>query len=86
MSDYGFDQDQVVVALPVTTFGGGGTPHQGDVKISDWMSTGLTDESWVRARRLWSLSPHALIGSCLGEVSDDVFAQVLVEVQRLFRP
>jgi len=85
-SRVGLDQDSVVLVVPITTFGSGGRPREGDVEIPDPQSGGLNKRCWVRARRVWAADPAAFdrqTGST-GSVSPQVMAEILIEIEKLF--
>lgn len=52
--------DNVLVVVLITSFGGGSAPLRGDVEITNWSQLGFTSRSWVRARRLWSPHPSVV--------------------------
>jgi len=86
VSKMGRNQDQVVLVVPITSFGDGGAAKEGDVELLDWARYGLSKRSWVRARRLWGADPRVLDkkrGSS-GSVPADVVSAILLEIERLF--
>ncbi|GAA2242947.1 hypothetical protein GCM10010413_52070 [Promicromonospora sukumoe] len=86
ISKFGNDEDGVLLVVPVTSFGDGGSPRNGDVVIDDHSQAGLKGRSWARARRLWGLSPRALDAQkgSTGTVSPEVMSAILTEVEKLF--
>lgn len=82
----GRGQDSVVLVVPVTSFGEGASPREGDVELADWASFGLTKPSWVRARRLWGADPRVFDQrrGPSGSVSPNVMSMILLEIQKLF--
>lgn len=87
-SRFGPDEDGVLLVVPVTSFGDGGNPKNGDVVIEDHVTAGLRSRSWARARRLWGLNPRALDlqrGST-GTVSPEVMSEILLEAEKLWLP
>jgi mRNA-degrading endonuclease toxin of MazEF toxin-antitoxin module len=87
-SRFGPNEDGVLLVVPVTSFGDGGDPKNGDVVIEDHSTAGLRSKSWARARRLWGLNPAALdrLKGSTGTVSADVMSQILLEAEKLFLP
>lgn len=86
-SKFGADQDNVVLVVPVTSFGDGGGPKQGDVEIREQQLGGLSrSPSWARARRVWGADPKAFdrARGCTGEVTPAVMALILTEIEKLF--
>ncbi len=83
----GRNQDNVVLVVPVTSFGEGASPKEGDVELSDWANFGLKKPSWVRARRLWGADPRVFDQrrGPSGSVSSEVMSLILLEIQKLFR-
>lgn len=78
-------EDGVVLVVPITSFGDGGQPRNGDVSISDWAAAGLKKPSHVRARRLWGADPQMFSRqSARGKVDEATMAAVLAEVGALF--
>ena len=52
--------DSVVLVAPITSFGDGGSPQAGDIRIEDTSLAGLSKQSWVRARRVFGMHPRSL--------------------------
>ena len=85
-SKVGPDQDSVILVVPITTFGDGARPREGDVEVPDPKACGLNKRGWVRARRVWGADPAALDLQTgpTGSVSPQVMAQILIEIEKLF--
>lgn len=86
-SKLGSDQDNVVLVVPVTSFGDGGSPREGDVEIVDQQLGGFNKTPvWARARRVWGADPHAFDQQrgCTGTVTPEVMALILLEIERMF--
>ena len=86
-SQMGQDQDNVVLVIPVTTFGDGGRPAEGDVEILDQQRGGLNKSpSWARARRVWGADPRCFDRrrGCTGTVTPEVMAAILVQIEKMF--
>lgn len=84
---FGPDQDNVILVVPITSFGDGGAPRQGDVVIYEQQRGGLSKApSWARARRVWGADPRAFdtARGCTGTVTPEVMAQILIEIERMF--
>lgn len=58
-------------------------PHAGDVALHDWQVLGLTKESVVRTRRIWTAEERDFAGAPLGTVKDSVLAAVKAELRGL---
>ncbi len=86
VSAMGTNQDQVVLVVPITSFGDGAGPKGGDIELTDWQRFGLKKPSWVRARRLWGADPRVFDRrrGPVGSVSSSVMSAILLEVERLF--
>lgn len=82
----GPDEDEVVLTLPITGFHGNARPRAGDVAILNWRQIeGLTDPSWVRARRVWAAHPSALTRKLGGAgLPEDTINQVVEQFLYLF--
>lgn len=81
----GYGQDAVVLVVPLTSFGDGAAPRHGDVATSDSRFDYKGRPSYIRARRLFGLDPVLLRNSRkLGDVSDTVYAAVLLEIEKMF--
>jgi len=85
-SAQGPGEDSVVLTVPITAFHGAAKPRNGDVEIGGWQGAGLTEPSWIRARRLWGVDPVLIDRrrGRLGSISHDEMALVLVEIEALF--
>ncbi|MGV0050801.1 type II toxin-antitoxin system PemK/MazF family toxin [Mycobacterium colombiense] len=80
-------EDSVILVAPVTSFGEGGQPRNGDIAILNWRRLGFLKPSWVRARRIWGANPAAFdrTKGSLGSVTDTELTQILTEVANLFK-
>ena len=85
-SAHGPNEDSVILVAPITSFGDGGRPRNGDVALLNWRQFGLDHGSYVRARRIWGADPKVFDQQrgCLGSVSEDVLSQVLTEIMPFF--
>ena len=85
-SKQGGSQDSVILVVPVTSFGVGASPKEGDIEITNWPACGFNKPSWVRARRLWGADPQVfnVRRGPLGTVTNEVMSAILVEIERLF--
>ncbi|WP_395727154.1 type II toxin-antitoxin system PemK/MazF family toxin [Nakamurella sp.] len=76
--------DQVVLLVPITSYGAGAAPKKGDVEIVNWQACNLSKRSWARARRIWGANPRVLRGSsAFGTVEVQVLNDVFSEIERL---
>ncbi|OYO03383.1 type II toxin-antitoxin system PemK/MazF family toxin [Enemella evansiae] len=78
----------VVLVVPITSFGDGGQPRDGDVPVADYQAAGLTKPSWIRARVLFSAHPKAFRGGTgpLGRVSRHELRAIFAEISALVAP
>lgn len=85
-SKMGADQDNVVLVVPITSFGEGGQPREGDVEILNVTQCGLNKRSWARSRRLWGADPKVLDAAKgpRGPITNEAMSAILVEIERLF--
>jgi mRNA-degrading endonuclease toxin of MazEF toxin-antitoxin module len=85
-SQFGENQDRVILFVPITTFGGGGHPRSGDVKIPDPAQFGLSPNSYVHARRITPIHPILLTPNDGPKDSLDMgtMDKILKELETLF--
>jgi PemK-like protein. len=83
-SAQGPGDDAVVLCVPITGFGDGGRPRNGDVELLDYAKYGLTKRSWARARRVWGADPTAITGPPRGTISKREMDAILREIADLF--
>lgn len=79
--------DQIVLVVPVFSFGG--NPHKarkGDIPVKDCATCGLDPDSFVRARRLLALNPSAIDfrGSLIGTLDQDTLGLAITELLTLW--
>lgn len=88
-SEQGPAEDSTILVVPITSFGGGGSPRNGDVPVLNEQLAGLNRRSWVRARRLFGADTAAFDPDRRqrrGTVDNDTLEQVLLEIEGLFTP
>jgi hypothetical protein len=80
--------DDVVLVVPITSFGGGSHSVDGDIPLDDWKKMGLTKKSWIRARRLYSMAPRSLdeAHGQIGAISNHTLDLVYREISALLTP
>ncbi|TDW98059.1 hypothetical protein EV647_2754 [Kribbella sp. VKM Ac-2566] len=83
-SKFGFQEDNTVLLVPISSFDGVPKVKNGDVEL-DWKACGLNKPSWARARRIWGANPHAVDPRpSLGHVTANEMALILLELEAMF--
>lgn len=88
-SPQGASEDSIIVVVPITSFGDGGRPRNGDVLVLDDQMGGLSKRSWVRARRLFGADTAAFDPSRRqrrGVLDSMTLEAVLLEVEKVLTP
>lgn len=86
LSPIGPGEDQVALVCSISSFGSGGSALQGDVPILNWRNLGFPKASWVRARRMYGISPQSLRAFTGGAdaIDETTLAHVRQEIAVMF--
>jgi hypothetical protein len=81
------DGNPSILIVPITSFGNGGLPISGDVKLNA-ESIGLRSNGYVRSSRPFTIHPRLLFQSRkpIGTVESDVFLQVRNWINQFLEP
>lgn len=85
-SEFGPDDDHAILIVPISTFGGDSSKARtGDVPVSNYVSSRVSSNSFIRTRRLMALSPRAFqfAKGPVGMLEPADMGCVLTEMQRL---
>lgn len=85
-SKFGPNEDQQVLVVPISTFGGDATKaRNGDIRPANYAASRLSSGSFIRTRRLMALTPKAFQFSRgpIGMLDSRDIQAVLTELQRL---
>jgi hypothetical protein len=85
-SNFDRNADQVILIVPVTSHGQGGHTRPGEILISNPEAYSLTEGSFVRARRIFSIHPKRLSTAegPIGTLSQEIMVEIIDEIAKLF--
>ncbi len=89
MSPQGYDEDAVVLLVPITGHHDGGLQRKGEIAVMNYRKIpGLAsgDGAWIQARRLWAADPVVLNydKGPVGTLPQELVSQIYGEIMKLF--